>query len=672
MISVKRLTAGIIAALMMITLMPVISFAEDPAEFAYAAGGSGTEDDPYLIETAEQLAALAAAVNGDGENTGNNYAGTYFNLTADIDLGCNRENQWTPIGNYNYYLINSDDKPQFKGIFDGCGHKISGIYIKSSGYAQGLFGYLGRNGEIKNLIVDGSVSGGYYVGGIVGMKYGTVENCGNMGIISGDGGIGGVVGWNYRSGVNNCYNLGKVSGGGVVGNNDSGTVSNCYNLGKVSGESVVGGVVESNYRYSAVKNCYNIGSVSGGKKSAGGVVGSNTGNVTSCYNIGKVSGESEIGGIVGTGAGTVTGCYYLEGTADGSDADGSAEKKSAAEFKDASNFTDWDFAGIWKIDPASGRPVLISNPEQPSIPDKEKPNDDFDEVITDVPHEIYDIETLNTFRKYINSGNSGEGEYFKLTADIDLGCDKNNQWKPIGNKNNHFKGTFDGCGHKISGIYIDDYYIDYQGLFGYVGENGIILNLGTDGSVIAGSHVGGIAGFNCGNITNCYNTCFVSGDDYVGGIAGEMIIGTVSQCYNTGNIFGFTEVGGIVGYLPYNNENSGSVKNCFNTGNISGSSDYSCVGGIVATNWGSVENCYSIGSVSGRNCAGIALNDKTGRMSRCYYLGGMIDKVIEYWDAIEITKEEFTDVNTFKDKYGSWDFDTIWIMDKYLNRPVLR
>ena len=88
------------------------------------AGGNGTAEDPYQIADGAQLAKLAQDVNG-----GNNYAGTYFVLTADIVLN-NTEgweswestapaNSWTPIG--------SDANP-FTGTLDGDGHSVSGIY----------------------------------------------------------------------------------------------------------------------------------------------------------------------------------------------------------------------------------------------------------------------------------------------------------------------------------------------------------------------------------------------------------------------------------------------------------------------------------------------------------------------------------------------------------------
>ena len=95
------------------------------------------------------------------------------------------------------------------------------------------------------------------------------------------------------------------------------------------------------------------------------------------------------------------------------------------------------------------------------------------------PYEISDLATLEAFREYVNAG-SGAGEYFKLTADIDMsekyGADIGGSevsWTPIGNGIVPFTGNFDGGGHTISGLYINST-SDYQGLFGYVGEGGTV------------------------------------------------------------------------------------------------------------------------------------------------------------------------------------------------------
>ena len=218
------------------------------------AGGSGTAKDPYLIANGAQLAKLAQDVNG-----GNNYAGTYFVLTADILLNNTEDwenwnesteglNSWTPIGN---------SSQPFTGTLDGDGHSVSGIYISTAHY-QGLVGYLGEGGTLQNLGVKASyIKGGYYVGGLCGRNRGTVTNCYNSGSVTGNDYVGGVCGENYAI-VTNCYNTGSVEGGYYVGGlcgRNRGTVTNCYNTGSVTGNyAYVGGLCGQNY--ATVTNCY--------------------------------------------------------------------------------------------------------------------------------------------------------------------------------------------------------------------------------------------------------------------------------------------------------------------------------------------------------------------------------------------------------------------------------
>ena len=216
-------------------------------------GGDGSPDSPYEISTADQLENFRDIVNSENGQQQNKAA--HAVLMENINL--NNE-QWEPIGN-------SSDK--YTGTFDGDGHTISGLYIDSStADYQGLFGYVDQGGTVQNLSVSGTVNSSY-VGGVVGLNSGNVENCYNIGDVSGgdvsgnSSVVGGVVGYNNGS-VTNCYNTGEVSGkisvGGVVGYNNSGTVKNCYNTGNVSGGRV-GGVVGYNISSGTsaiVENCY--------------------------------------------------------------------------------------------------------------------------------------------------------------------------------------------------------------------------------------------------------------------------------------------------------------------------------------------------------------------------------------------------------------------------------
>lgn len=119
-----------------------------------------------------------------------------------------------------------------------------------------------------------------------------------------------------------------------------------------------------------------------------------------------------------------------------------------------------------------------------------------------------------------------------LTADIDMTGVK---WTPIGTKEKAFKGEFDGQGHVITNLNVNDPSLEYAGLFGYVSKfsnPATIKNLGVFGEFSGGEYVGGIAGYSENSeITNCFFIGTVSGTN-TNGIANEDTIGdTVKNCY---------------------------------------------------------------------------------------------------------------------------------------------
>ena len=156
----KKLT-GLVCALALMALCLATAVAENVS----FAGGSGTKEDPYQIETLEQLQAMA-----------NDMAASYV-LTADIDAGSVEE--WTPIGT----LVAIDEAGEtpdpayaFTGTFDGNGHTISNLNVVGTQMLSGLFGVTANatisNVTFKNLTVEGSV-----MVGAIGYTYcSTVEN----------------------------------------------------------------------------------------------------------------------------------------------------------------------------------------------------------------------------------------------------------------------------------------------------------------------------------------------------------------------------------------------------------------------------------------------------------------------------------------------------------------
>ena len=256
--------------------------------------GSGSQDDPYLIGTAEELASLG----------GRSFSGKSYRLTQDIDM----ENvSMQPI------------KEFADGTFDGAGHTISNLTISAASGNAGLFAETNSSTVFKNIIlhnVSVTLTGGSYagVGGLIGKIYGstTIQGCGVSGAVT------------YSSGYS--YNSGNV--GGLVGYlNGKCTIKESYSQATIKNEnnnssSTAGGLLgkTGNYYTLSVTDCYASGDVT----AAGGRAGGFTGDVycsngykhtyTNCYAAGKVTAPADKGfGFAYSSARTgysFTKCYY--------------------------------------------------------------------------------------------------------------------------------------------------------------------------------------------------------------------------------------------------------------------------------------------------------------------------------------------------------------------------
>lgn len=299
-----------------------------------ANGEITNSDEAYEIGNAGQLYWFAGLVNGTlTDGTAQNLKANAV-LTADITVNedllasINTDDDgkvtngtsfhaWSPMGM-------ADEKGKitgyYKGIFDGNGHSISGVYVNRDEAADdvdmrfkgsiGLFGY--HDGVIRNLgILDSYMRGNYYIGSICGYNNcGTIQNCYSTARVGGVLYIGGISGRIHHGIVENCYNAGNVCGnreiGGICGDNYS-IIESCYNIGSVSGNEDVGGIagwgydVEDDSDSCKIVDCYNMGKVTG-KKNVGGICGYDYCSlVENCYSQATVSGNTNVGGICGKG-----------------------------------------------------------------------------------------------------------------------------------------------------------------------------------------------------------------------------------------------------------------------------------------------------------------------------------------------------------------------------------
>ncbi len=501
----------------------------------------------YQIAEAEELAWLIDNHASTG-SVGSGGSDAEYILTANINL---TEHVWTPIGTL----------PSFAGSFDGDGHFIEGLYMYNTEASQALFDEVHAVGEIKNLDLSGSVtgvnkagnnSGIYFTGGLVAENYGTIINCSFDGTVKGYNAVGGLIGHNYNSG----------------------RVINSYTNATVTGNSGVGGLM-----------------------------GFNSGTLMNTYSIGQVTGTVSLGGIVGVNSGTVASGYWLQGIANA----GIGENKTdiGATASDITPFTAASTATLLenlnnnasdynKTTPTPPTPAsswLIKSAENNGYPVFAT----FWQDNTDdggINWAGFDI-TINNegqfahFASLVNGGNDFQYQTITLAKDLNL---SGHVWTAIGTTSSTFKGTFDGAGHKISGLQ------NKQGLFGVIGIGGIVKNLAVDGNVTGTIFAGGLASENHGTVVNCSYSGTLTGTTHIGGLVGRND-GSVLNCYNSATVSGVNNVGGLTGTsIDY-------VKNSYNIGLVSASDANPIIGNLVGSlASGSIENSYWLsgkGAVSG-------------------------------------------------------------------------
>ena len=235
-------------------------------------------------------------------------------------------------------------------------------------------------------------------------------------------------------------------------------------------------------------------------------------------------------------------------------------------------------------------------------------------------YKISTEESLRAFAAAVKA-DDGNGTYAHAGVTLYLAGDiaLTGTWTPVGSTATYvgdfFAGTFDGCGHTISGLNVQGSKVN-QGLFAAINK-ATIRNLNVSGTVSCGTknYVGGIVGkVQAGTIENCSFSGSVTGG-YTGGIAGGLNSNnvTISGCVNAADVTG-TTAGGILGYW----KTTAAIQNCYNTGSVTGSAK---AGGIVGQlNKGTIENCYSIGDIGGKaSQKGGIFAFSSATVKNCYY-----------------------------------------------------
>ena len=546
------------------------------------AAGDGTQDDPFQIETAAQLAHFAKTVN-EGEA----YLYKYIVLTADIDLA-NKE--WTPIGNHSN---------PFKGNFNGDNHTVTGMQISGELDRVGLFGECTKhnvNSAIKNITVKDSVICGInFVGAIVGYAEEiNIENCRSIGnTINGKTDVGGICGkiGGYSVGkVSQCYNSSKVTGRGRVGGiaGMGGIAENCLNTGEImiinkayqSAGGGIFGIFDDTTASASITACVNLGKVSGGE-SFGGIVGStdskSTGHISNCYyNMDAITGGFDAGTALT--AGQLCGALP-EGLDSTIWKEGSVDTSTAKATDTGSRFgtATGTYINLTKV-------AEIGETKTASVPV-------YNYVTTN--GDDWDIYTLITTAEEfaaIGQDTANCNENYVLKNNIDV---SRVELRSIGDPGTPYIGKFSGDGHTISHVDMtkeNDVYS--SGLFAQIGytqnqlsESGKVMLLAANGVIASNAEAGGICGnLFVGEIYGCSFTGTVKGAE-AGGISGNAGQYTkISQCFFAGDVQGKYNAAGICGYSPFQ-----VIDHCISIAAVT--SDEHCAG-IVNSGYYGTTNCY--------------------------------------------------------------------------------
>ncbi|MDD4445111.1 MAG: GLUG motif-containing protein [Eubacteriales bacterium] len=632
--------------------------------------------------------------------------------------------------------------------------------VTGSSYVGGLTGF--NEFTITDSYFTGTVTAsGDCSGGLVGESSGSIQGChADATVTSAANYVGGLAG--YSRGASFSYATGSVTGGSYVGgligesyrNFASDVIDASYSTSAVTGHSHIGGLAGSNE--ADISASYAKGDVTGVEKAgidstyAGGLVGRNTGPISISYAWGDVSGHEYVGGLVGYNEGpdaTIFNCYEI-GAVDGNEgsfvgpligrlnllssediigsfwnnntsghvsSDWGISEGSVTMMQQATYVNEgWNFDTIWGIN-------TVDNNRYPFLRWQFDAEFAGGNGSADNPFLVATADHLNNVRNHLD-------QHFRQIENLDLSFYRSDSgWVPIGTSGAPFTGTYDGDGHVISDLFIDQVGVSTvytpAGLFGYTGveaeicnltledvditgcyyvgslvgnNSGEISNVSSSGIVIGEWDTGGLAGLNSGSIigssftgtvtgtdeieygeftgglvgyntggtiTKCQaNATVVSEGDSVGGLAGESLIDAViTESCAMGSVRATNFVGGLVG------SNDGEITVCYSTCTVDGSND---VGGLAGGNSGPITNSYAVGTVTGTN-------DEGG------LVGSSTDEIIThcYWD-INTTVQNFSACGTGKTTaemkqqatFENWDFITVWDMNTVDNNgyPFLR
>ena len=646
--------------------------------------------------------------------------------------------EWTPMG-YQASGVGA----HFKGTFDGQGHTISGIYVKGNADEEylGLFGEVYRGATVKNLNLTNSY--------IEGNRESSKRGC-----------VGSIAGRALDMTIDSVYsdailaNTAKMTGGlvGMITDDGNSKITNCWFAGELHSGTNSGGILGSIYGNKkkmsvTIQNCLNTGTfyIADGATQIGGLVGvvqqkgvlslSDSLNAGTIVTTGKVSKIGNAIGAVAKDSGglstaTLNRVYGVKEFSKKSVAYCNAEKNETEVFildrehltgYDGYRYTGLDFENYWTTQNVNETPVLSKFAGSGKL--------DMTGVIranTSWYSESGKSFTINNAGELyglalLSKTNDFENKTIKLGYDISINKGnaadwaKNppvkNEWMPIGYQGteSHFKGTFDGQGHSISGVYAkgaeDESYI---GLFGEIYRGATVKNLTLTNSYFEGTRessargcVGSLAGRALEmTIDSVYSDAIVtSSSRMTGGLVGMITDdgnSKITNCWFAGELHSTTNTGGILGGV-YGNKKTMAVtmEHCLNTGDlyISGGEDgASQIGGLVGVvqqlgvlklndslNTGTIETTGTVDKIG--NAIGAVAKDTGGisvaNLEKVYGASEFASKMVGYSKGATVTETETaaSDMTSLAGYSGyrltKLRFDEYWVIPNELETPVL-
>ena len=479
------------------------------AESVYA-GGNGTAESPYLVSTAAALRAAAEATNNKG---------VYYKLTNDIYINGDANTDWDAFWSGNDAKNNwfarwgLDEANQFNGNFDGCGYTVYGLYLSYDtenvgGARMGLFPVIGAYAVIKSVKISQAVfCSDYSAGSLVGETHMNVDDLHQLSEISG------------------CYAdetvdlKARLFAGGIIGAGNPPIINNCGFTGKLEVKAADGKVA------GIMGHDWDI------KNSEGTAV--DNGCINNCYTVGY-----EICGNMGQfwrSTGTLENLYSTIDCSNATKLTPDQMKGTDAIANMAFDRLDWDFR-------YDGYPVPCVRANGYASGTGSETDPYIIKTEAQLKYLVTDTDTADKYYKLANNivvNESLEGNpklWFNVTGD-----DVNDI---------QFKGTLDGDGYVVSGLFFRGFGWGYYGT-GIIprADGATVKNIGLVNSDFA------ITG---GNASNMVGSIIGRGNNV--NISGCFADETVSLNSNSGL------AGGIIAVMT----GASNIENCCFTGKLAG------------------------------------------------------------------------------------------------------